>query len=119
MKINKRETGGCYEEIAAGFLEKQGLEILKKNYRCRLGEIDLIAMDGDYLVFVEVKYRTGFQQGYAVSAVNRNKQWRISRVANYFLMKEVHSCEIPCRFDVVGIDGNKIHWIRNAFEEIG
>ena len=115
---NKRETGGAYERLAGEYLEKQGLCILEKNYRCSLGEIDLIARDGEYLVFVEVKYRTSFHQGYPVSAVNRNKQKKISRVARYYLLREVHSCEVPCRFDVVGIDRNGIHWIRNAFEEI-
>ena len=54
---NKRRTGGCYEAAAAVYLEKQGLVILRKNYRCRSGEIDLIARDGRYLVFIEVKYR--------------------------------------------------------------
>ena len=62
---NKRRTGGCYEAAAAAYLEKQGLVILRKNYRCRSGEIDLIARDGRYLVFIEVKYRNTAVSGSA------------------------------------------------------
>ena len=55
--MNRRRTGTAYEIMAADYLKTQGYQIIKQNYRCRLGEIDLIARDGPYLVFVEVKYR--------------------------------------------------------------
>ncbi len=58
MQQNKRQTGAAYEEQAARFLLEQGYQILERNYRCRQGEIDVIARDGSYLVFVEVKYRS-------------------------------------------------------------
>ena len=113
---NKRKPGGCYEAAAAAYLEKQGLVILRKNYRCRLGEIDLIARDGRYLVFIEVKYRNTAVSGSALTAVNPTKQQVISRVAEYFLAVEYHSMDLLCRFDVVGIDGDEFTWIKNAFD---
>ena len=112
---NKRRIGGCYEAAVAAYLEKQGLVILRKNYRCKSGEIDLIARDKEYLVFVEVKYRSQNRAGYSLDAVNPAKQKKISKVARYFLAAEYHCTEIPCRFDVIGIDGGCLHWIKDAF----
>ena len=89
--------------------------ILKHNYRCRQGEIDLIARDKEYLVFVEVKYRSQNRAGYSLDAVNAAKQKKISKVARYFLAAEYHCTEIPCRFDVIGIDEGCLHWIKDAF----
>lgn len=96
-------------------MKKQGLQIVDKNFRCRSGEIDLIARDHEYLVFVEVKYRSSRSSGYASEAVNSMKQRRISRAARFFLLRYGYG-EPPCRFDVVAIDGQKIQWIQNAFD---
>lgn len=115
---NTRSTGSCYERKAANYLKQQGLFILRYNYRCRFGEIDLIARDGEYLVFVEVKYRKDSSSGYSLAAVNPAKQKTICKVARYFLTVEYHNVDIPCRFDVAGIDGDEIHWVKNAFEYI-
>ena len=115
LKSNTRNTGTSYERKAAEYLEQQGLVILKHNYRCRQGEIDLIARDKEYLVFVEVKYRSQNRAGYSLDAVNPAKQKKISKVARYFLAAEYHCTEIPCRFDVIGIDGGCLHWINDAF----
>ena len=82
---NTRSTGSCYERKAADYLKQQGLFILRYNYRCRFGEIDLIARDGEYLVFVEVKYRKDNSSGYSLAAVNPVKQKTICKVARYFL----------------------------------
>ena len=106
---NTRSTGSCYERKAADYLKQQGLFILRYNYRCRFGEIDLIARDGEYLVFVEVKYRKDNSSGYSLAAVNPAKQKTICKVARYFLTVEYHNVDIPCRFDVAGIDGDEIH----------
>lgn len=114
--INKRELGGRYEKMAAVFLEKNGLKIKEKNFRCRLGEIDLIARDGKYLVFVEVKYRYNTESGWASAAVDFRKQRAISRTALYYLIRYGYGMDTPCRFDVVAIDGDRIEWIRNAFD---
>lgn len=113
---NKRKVGQLFEQRAVEFLEDHGLKILEKNYRCRSGEIDLIARDDSYVVFVEVKYRHCEKTGYASEAVDGRKQRTISRVADYYLMCHFSSWDIPCRFDVVGIDGDEIHWYKNAFE---
>ena len=115
LKSNTRNTGTSYERKAAEYLEQQGLVILKHNYRCRQGEIDLIARDKEYLVFVEVKYRSQNRAGYSLDAVNPAKQKKLSKVARYFLAAEYHCTEIPCRFDVIGIDGGCLHWIKDAF----
>ena len=82
---NKRKTGAEYEEKAASWLEKQGMRILEKNYRCREGEIDLVAMDGSYLVFVEVKYRRDQHAGHPAEAVD-DLMMRESRSENMALM---------------------------------
>lgn len=96
-------------------MREKGLKILEMNFRCRMGEIDLIARDGRYLVFVEVKYRSTGNQGGAVDAVGREKQRAISKVAAYYLLTHCKSMDIPCRFDVIGIEGEEIQWIQNAF----
>ena len=98
------------------FLEKRGLQIREKNFRCRSGEIDLIAQDERYLVFVEVKYRKYGRSGSSFAAVGREKQRIISRVAMFYLIAHGYRELPPCRFDVVGIDGKEIHWIKNAFD---
>lgn len=114
-RINKRTLGGEYERLAAEYLTKQGLEILDRNYRCRQGEIDLIARDGSYLVFVEVKYRSGSGMGDPAEAVGFYKQQHIRAAARYYLYQNRYGEDVPCRFDVVGILDGEIRWIRDAF----
>ena len=80
--MNTRQTGNVYEQMAADYLEKQGMRILERNFRRgRNGEIDIIGRDGKYLVFVEVKYRSGDEKGNAAEAVTTAKQRTICRVA--------------------------------------
>lgn len=116
MKENKRAVGSRYEEAAAAYLESRGLKILEFNYHFRAGEIDLIARDGEYLVFVEVKYRSTSKSGSALCAVNKAKQRAISKTAKHYLALRQRNMDIPCRFDVIGIDGKEIRWIKNAFD---
>lgn len=113
--MNKRETGSRYERAAGDYLEQQGYQILEYNYRCRMGEIDLVAQDGEYLVFCEVKYRKSPETGSPLEAVDVRKQRVIWKVAQHYLMMH-HLQEIPCRFDVIGIEGNRMILIKNAFE---
>ena len=115
MAQNKRKTGAAYEQAAGYYLEQQGYVILQYNYRCRVGEIDLIARDGDCLVFCEVKYRRSGSWGNPLEAVDARKQYRISRCARYYMM-EKRLGDIPCRYDVIGIEGSRITLIKNAFE---
>lgn len=116
MNYNTRETGNWYEQKAAEYLKRQGLVILTHNYRCRFGEIDLIAKDGRYVVFIEVKYRRNGSSGISLEAVTPVKQRVICRVAQFYLTVEYKSIDVPCRFDVIGIDGNRLQWRKNAFE---
>ena len=113
--MNKREKGAQKEEQVCACLLSKGVKIQERNFRCKQGEIDIIGYDGDYLVFFEVKYRGSRSAGSAAEAVGFAKQRRICRVADYYRM--IHHCkeDTPIRFDVVAIDGENFHWIKNAF----
>ena len=114
--MNKRSTGFCYERKAAEYLISCGCKIIKKNYRCRAGEIDLIVRDGAYLVFVEVKYRSTAFSGYGSEAVDVRKQNRIRKAAVWY-MKEYHvPMDQPCRFDVISFLGDEISIMKDAFQ---
>lgn len=110
---SRRKLGACYEQAAGYYLEQQGCEILEYNYRCRVGEIDIVMWDGSCLVFCEVKYRSR-KNGGALEAVDRKKQRTIFRCAEYYLLRH-HIGEVPCRFDVIGVEDSRITWIKNAF----
>lgn len=111
---NLRRTGADYEKAAGGYLESLGYEILEYNYRCRLGEIDIVAKDGEYIVFFEVKYRADQRKGTPLEAVDIRKQNIIFRCAMYYLTQHRLS-DVPCRFDVIGIEDTKVTHIKNAF----
>ena len=113
--MNKHEIGSGYEEMAAAYLIEQGYKIIARNFSDRLGEIDIIARDGEYLVFVEVKYRRDEKQGNPAEAVDLRKQQHIRHAAEYYLYKNRVSDTMPCRFDVVAILGDRITLIRDAF----
>ncbi len=104
MKGNNRETGTFYEKLAGAFLQEQGYQILEYNYRCKMGEIDIIARHEGYLVFCEVKYRKNNKRGTPAEAVTLRKQRMISKCAMYYIM-ERGIPDIPCRFDVIGVLG--------------
>lgn len=119
MADNKREIGGRYENVAAAFLQQKGLQILVQNYRCRSGEIDIIAREQDTIVFCEVKYRNAVSQGDPSEAVDYHKQQKIFRVAEVFLTQELHRTDVSCRFDVIAIrragESLSVRWIPDAF----
>lgn len=112
--MNKRAVGSRYEELAAAYLLRKGYLILEHNFRCRLGEIDIIAKDDEYIVFIEVKYRKTKKFGYPREAVTYLKQQHIIRTAQYFLTVKV-GYELPCRFDVIEILDNQITHLEAAF----
>ncbi len=118
MSLLKKMLGQEGEDQAARYLEKQGYKILERNYRTRLGEIDLIALHNGEVVFVEVKTRTNTAYGAPELAVNPQKQHRMIRAAlGYIKNKKLH--QVPCRFDVVAINAAKersVELIQNAFE---
>lgn len=113
--MNKRKVGQEQEVKAACFLRTQGYQILEQNYRCKKGEIDLIAREGQYLVFVEVKYRHTTGSGMPEEAVDLRKQRQISRVAAWYLAQKGLDVYTPCRFDVVAITEEEIRLYRDAF----
>ncbi len=114
--MNRRQIGTEYETLAAEYLKSQGYELVERNFRCRLGEIDIIAKDHSYLCFVEVKYRINEMHGTAVEAVDRRKQRIITKVAWYYLLTHGGNEWTPCRFDVIAIEGDKVTLYQNAFE---
>lgn len=115
MVQNKREIGANYEKIAGEYLKKQGYQIVEYNFYSRFGEIDIIAKHQGYLVFVEVKYRENDKSGHPFEAVSVSKQRTISKCAFYYLQRYGLQ-DVPVRFDVVGILGDEIQVIQNAFD---
>lgn len=113
--MNRR--GAPAENLAAAFLERQGLSILERNYRCRFGEIDLVASSGAALVFVEVRARESAAFGGAAASITAAKRRRIVAAARHYLAK--HRVRRACRFDVVLIQGREqdIEWLTDAFGE--
>jgi putative endonuclease len=102
------------ETRAEAMLLARGLRLLTRNYRCRGGEIDLIMRDGGHLVFIEVRYRRAASHGGALASVDAHKRRRLITAAQHYLMSS--GWQGPCRFDVVGLEGNAAgHWVRDAF----
>ena len=110
----RQVEGGEAEERAARYLADHGLVILHRNFRTRLGEVDLIARDGATLVFVEVRRRlSSAPWGGAAGSVGPLKQRRLVAAARIYLSRL--SSEPPCRFDVVALEGEECTWVRDAF----
>lgn len=113
----RKQAGQNGETVAASFLEKEGVRILMRNFRCKFGEIDLIAKENESFLIVEVKMRSTKNQGTGREAVDWRKQRKICRTYDYFRMKYQISDYVPVRFDVVEVDKKgQCHWIQNAFE---
>lgn len=110
-------AGFIAEKQARDYLVKQGLKWLESNYRCQLGEIDLIMRDKDYLVFVEVRSRGSVAYGGALESVGYRKQQKILKTASLYLLARKIYDEYPIRFDIVSIEGSssQLTWIPNAF----
>ena len=104
-------VGRDAEARAQRFLQQQGLKLIEKNFRCRVGEIDLIMRDEQIMVFVEVRFRKDQRFGGAAASVGRIKQQRLWRSASTYLMRFPRAP--ACRFDLVAIEGNDLHWIKN------
>ena len=100
--MNRRELGAIGEEAAVRLLLRSGYKILHRNFRCPLGELDLVAEDRGTLVFIEVKTRTSADFGMPLEAVSPTKQRRLVRLATYYL-KGRRMLDRPCRFDAVSV----------------
>lgn len=106
-------SGRAAEDFAADYLQRRGLKLVERNYRCRLGEIDLVMDDGGAMVFVEVRLRSSGNFGGAAASITAHKQSKLIRAAQHYLQHL--SRQPPCRFDAVLLDGTKIEWIKDAF----
>lgn len=114
MQENKRLVGAKYEKVASEYLVSKGYTVTHHNYRCKLGEIDIIAQMDGMTVFIEVKYRKTNLYGMPSQAVNYKKQQRILLTAKYYL-RQYEKYEVNCRFDIIEILGDVITHIEAAF----
>jgi len=108
-------AGARAEELCAELLRAAGLRVLARNWRCRHGEIDLVAEEGGTLVFAEVRYRRNPRYGGAAESITAAKQARLVAAARLYLMRRP---DADCRFDVLllsSLESEAIQWIRNAF----
>jgi len=112
---NRADTGRDAEAKAEHFLHKNGLKTLKKNYSCRVGELDLIMRDGNTIVFVEVRFRSSNSFGGAAASVTYSKQKKILKTAEHFLQKYNLYDKQPVRFDVLAMSQQQHNWIKGAF----
>lgn len=120
MSLVRKLLGKSGEDTAEQFLKEKGYRILERNFSLKMGEIDLIALDGDTVVFVEVKTRRGNGYGVPAEAVTRRKQDQIVKTAMAYLLKKKLR-DVSCRFDVIGISlqggaSPKIEHIQSAFD---
>ena len=115
---NNADLGAYGQKLAENYLKANGFTIIESNFRCQSGEIDIIARDGDYISFIEVKYRRSLAHGYPREAVGYYKQRHIRRVAQYYIMKK-RLINQDFRFDVLEIidiaDNPEFTLIKNAF----
>lgn len=109
------QIGNRGEQRALEYLGGQGLTLLERNFRCRAGEIDLIMRDGEVIVFVEVRVRTHSEFGGALASITPAKQRRLARAAAHWLQRHRLTQRAACRFDVVAFEGERPHWLRQAF----
>ena len=111
--------GRAAERGARRFLERRGLELIARNFRCRAGEIDLVMQDGGTIVFVEVRLRTRTEWGSAAESIGFRKRARLVRAARAFLAGHPGFVDPPCRFDAVSVTRPhyrlRYEWIRDAF----
>ena len=116
--MTKHSIGMQGQEAAKLFLVRKGFKILKENYRLRSSEVDIIAKDGEYVVFVEVKFRKGLSHGLPRESVSRTKQKKIIKAAMHYIQAS-EKAEQDYRFDVVEIlengGGLYANHIENAF----
>lgn len=109
------EVGHAAEEMAEEFLRQQGLKTLERNFRCKMGEIDLIMSEANTLVFVEVRLRQNPNYLSGAESITHAKMRRLARTAEYYLLDRAPDDDFECRFDVISMD-ESIDWIRDAFD---
>jgi putative endonuclease len=117
---DSRTVGNCAEQIALDYLLAQSLTLLERNFRCRVGEIDLIMLDSECLVFIEVRYRRQNRFASALASVDSHKQRKLIKAAGYYLGRHGYHGNRVIRFDVVALDGptesqSTLQWLQDAF----
>jgi putative endonuclease len=114
--MDRRQTGACAENSAVAFLESQGFRIVARNFLRRMGELDVVARDGELLVIAEVRTRASDRFGGAAASIGRAKQRRIALTAALFLdaHPELRNCRV--RFDVIIVRDGAIEWLPHAFD---
>ena len=113
--------GGCAEQLAAAYLETRNARILSRNWRCKVGELDLVVLDGAALAFVEVRQRSRADYGGALASVTYGKRRRLIRAARRYLQENPSLRRHCLRFDVVAVQGSpaaeyRLEWIKGAFD---
>jgi len=121
VSINKKHTVGVNaENLAHAYLSKQGLDLVTRNYRCPLGEIDLIMHENQTIVFIEVRYRSKEYFYSAIESIDRKKRDRIIKTGLHYQQSVCRGSDSMYRFDILTISGSldnpDIEWIRNAFQ---
>ena len=118
---DRQRFGQEAEALALEYLLGLGLQLLARNWRCKRGELDLVMLDSDTVVFVEVRYRLHTGWGGALESVDGRKQGKLILAAQHFLQQEPRWADNPCRFDVIAIEGSDqanpgLNWLQNAFD---
>jgi putative endonuclease len=113
-RTSQQIDGQRSEDAALDHLRLHGLQLVERNFSCKMGELDLIMRDGAHLVFVEVRQRRSKRFGGAAASITPAKQKRLLRAAQLYLLRFRQLP--PCRFDVVAIDGGQLTWLRNVLE---
>lgn len=114
-RTSQQITGHFAENLACVYLQSQNVVILDRNYRCRRGEIDVVAREAETLIFLEVRFRKSNRYGGAAASITKRKQLRTILAAQRYLQQKGLT-NMPCRFDVVAIDGNNsVNWIKHAY----
>ncbi len=116
--MDRAQRGHAAEDAAVALLRSKGYRIVVRNYRCRQGELDIVAFDGDELVFVEVRSRASASHGDALDAIGVKKQQQVARVAQVYLSRENPKFS-SCRFDLVAQTGEQLEHIIDAFRAEG
>lgn len=114
-ELNTRKIGGIHEEKCVQYLKNNAFQIVQQNYRCKIGEIDIIAIKENTLRFIEVKYRKNDLYGTPLEAINIRKQKKLIRTATWFLNENRQYENMQCSFDVIAVTDNNIKYIFNSF----
>ncbi|AET70074.1 TIGR00252 family protein [Desulfosporosinus orientis DSM 765] len=117
---NKQSLGKSGEELAANTIQESGLVIIQQNYRCPKGEMDIIALDGEVLVFIEVRTRRSAYRGWGEESITFKKAQRLQSIASFYLLQKRYTSWPSLRFDVIAIrwleDKSEVHWYKGALQ---